>query len=456
MVRTLIKDKKRRESLWGFVLMVLIIFVTDSPLFFLTVDSKLSLFRTLFICGLPVLILFNMVTSKNYRVDTEIIVLFLVLSVSAVATLLISTDTLNAYILMIARLLLAVLISIIWSFEKFVDAFLKVLRVIAVISLVGYIACQINPLIIEYLPDVTILRPGSEGLTKYATLFFYNVPKEYGEHMFIRNFGAFWEPGAFAAYLNIGLYFILFQKKRYKLRVLDVCIFIATLVTTTSLGGIVAAAALIVLYVVAPEKSGKQSGLEILVILLAVVAALYMFGNEDFMNLFNDRLNPEGVYNGSTDSRWHSIMGNISIFFEYPIFGAGIQSVDRYLEEYYFSVGGLGQVIHNTNTMLIYFSSLGILYGGVFLYLYCTIVSRSIKGIFFRLALFICFFLMLANEDFTGSIFFTIIPLYALSKDAFKNNFKESDDENHEESVMDKQLSFAGNKQGDGYSDDSE
>lgn len=453
MERVLIKDKKREETLWDIVLMILIIFVTDSPLFFLTVDGKVTLFRTLFTCGLPILILFNMFTLKKFSIGVEKVLLFLLLSISAVITLTISYESLNAYILMISRLLTAILLSNLWSFEKFVNIFLRVLRIIATISLIGYIMCQINPDIIDLLPKITILTADRSDTTTYATLFFYNVPKEFGETPWIRNFGAFWEPGAFAAYLNIGLYFIFFQKKKYKFRALDVCLFIATLVTTTSLGGISGAVVLLLTYVIAPRVSEKQSKLKILVVLLAIVAALYISGNEDFMYLFGDRINPEGAYNGSTDSRWHSIMGNISIFFDYPIFGAGIQTVDSCLEEYYYSVGGLGRVIHNTNTMLIYFSSLGIFYGSFFFCLYCKIAARSIRGLFYKIVLFICFFLMLANEDFTGSMFFTIIPAFALTQDAFKNDFNESDDEDYEESVMDMQLSPSGDKQGDGYSD---
>ncbi|MBP3692410.1 MAG: O-antigen ligase family protein [Clostridia bacterium] len=430
-------SKQQKTVGLDFILMSLLMFVTDSPLFIYTTNPLLSSFRKWFVILVPCFLLARLMF-QNIKFSKMHILVVLILSANLLLTAAVTEgESFNVYVLYGFKILTAALITVQWSFERFVQSFIRVMRVIAICSLIIYIFVQIDSGFAELLPIVEIYESNGNGTMKMGTAVFSNVYLNVSSSWTMRNFGAFWEPGAYAAYLNLALFFILFHIEKNKIRVIDIVLFAASLVTTVSLGGIIAGGILILMWIFNIKKT--KGGLAFFVILVFVAAALYISSNEDIMEMFTHRLQED---NGSFDSRWYSIFGNLRAFAERPLVGVGLQTVDERIGEYY---AYIGRNIHNTNTLLLYFSSLGIIAGSTFTYMWWKVATKSTENIFYQLAMFVYFFIMLANEDFTGSYTFMLVPLYVMTlKDEHKSKEVIADAEDS----VDKQLPLAYNKQG--------
>ena len=426
------KNAENVFSLKKFLFLLLIILISDSPVFMYTTNSLVSIFKFCFICILPLALALFYVGKNGFAVKRKTCIIFVLLLSNIIITTLISGDSINAGLLLGAKIVTALFLPLIWPYYNFQYTFLKLMRIIACISLVGYILFQINPELIQMMPTIDVYTARLNDTQPLVTVLFTNIYAWAGTSWTIRNFGPFWEPGAFAAYLNFALFLVLFKSKAYKGKILDIILFLICIVTTVSTGGIAATMFLIIIYIFRRENENRAKWVKYLILIVVAIASLYISSNEEYLLLFEERLGD--MDSGSTYSRMYSIFGNIALFMRSPIWGQGIQRIDIMLEDYYHLVAGGGN-IHNTNTILIYYSALGVIFGGIFTYMWYKFVSIKQHQYFGNIILFFFIFVMLSNEDFTGSLFFTIVPVYALY---FSKEIKN-------EYTMDQQLPFAKN-----------
>lgn len=405
-----IRIETRTSGILNFLRMIalmLLVFITDNPIFLYSTNKVLTSARQIIIYLLPIILVSNIYLKKGRLIlNKEIFLVACSIVLFIIGSTFIAGDSINAAISLAMKIFTAFLIPLICDFDSFQRLFIKMMRIVILFSMLMFIIQSIDTNLLRIFPIIDIYSSNGKTITRVATSFFSNV---YLSGFAIRNFGPFWEPGTFCAYLNIDLFILLFIRKD-KTSITDIILIVVALITTMSLGGISAAVMIICISIF--NKHNNHSKRNYILLFILAIASLYISNNDDILSLFADRL--YSIYNGSTDSRWYSIIGNIVLFFRHPLFGNGLQSVDKALFEYYTNNGGLGLAIHNTNTMLIYYSAFGLFVGASFSWLWYKFCSIATSKTLTKLLIFISVFMMLSNEDLTQSYFFMIVPAYAL------------------------------------------
>lgn len=151
---------------------------------------------------------------------------------------------------------------------RFTSVFVNTMTAIAAISIPLFLFNKF----IGYLPGIT-LNDLSTSLIVYTEIFAT-------DYFIDRNAGMFWEPGAFAGYINIALFFLLFlsdfEKKKYRFAIL-----VAALLTTFSTTGYIVFAFLITSYFIKNRKLSIIGRIFIVGCFIAI--AVYCYNTLDFL-----------------------------------------------------------------------------------------------------------------------------------------------------------------------------
>ena len=407
--------KKRLITLPSLLFVFLLIYVSDATVFMRTLNGAIATFRKGFVVigMLAGLFLFFARRMKMHR--TEFYWL-MIMSVGVFISGLINNENMNGIIVFISQSVFMFCVCRLFSCERFCKNYIFLMRIISVVSIVVYLIVQAYPLFSYNLPRMKTASSTELTTWDWGTLLFTNVPLNVSKSWTVRNFGPFWEPGAFATHLNLSLFIVLFIQKDNPRRMLDVMLFIFAITTTLSSGGIIATCALLATFVLSTDASRRNKGLKFAVIVLAGIAAYYLINiNTSFIELISERFDTS-TYNGSFDSRFYSILGGLYVFFSNFFLGAGLTNVDSEISRFYVEiVGGVASTIHNTNTLINYFATGGVYMGVIqcIAWKRAMLRGRRIKGVVSILLLVSCF-LMLSNEDMTRSMVFILFPLYAL------------------------------------------
>ena len=204
--------------------------------------------------------------------------------------------------------------------KRFVKIFVDVIYYISIISLLFYglsfipsiksfLMYQIAPHFVSLNVEEAVQEGGG------INILFYNFQTEYllpGINM-MRNCGPFWEPGMFAVYLSIALFFNLFavhSKRRY-------CniIFVLSLITTFSTGGYVSGLFILVLY------AFQQKNIFLALLGIGcVVMGIWGFMNLDFVGKkIIEQMNSATLGDGR--SRFGAFISQIELIKMSPLFG---------------------------------------------------------------------------------------------------------------------------------------
>ena len=198
------------------------------------------------------------------------------------------------------------------SYQEFKDVFLSIVRFLAVYSLITFALGII-------LPDLIALLPAVE---KNGTLYYNTVFSVVSNTSFVsRNFGIFWEPGAFSIFLNVALYFELFENKFNAKHILLLAV---TILSTVSTLGIVCMVILFAAFLTT-DKYVSSSRIKSLIVTVGALGlvVLILYGGDFIYNTFN-KLDMSGTtINESTAVRINAIIYPGSAFLESPIFGVG-------------------------------------------------------------------------------------------------------------------------------------
>lgn len=397
---------------YNYVVVVLAMFITDNPVFMYSTNGLISNTRQYLILALPLILLAVLfLKTKKLVVHRTGVILVCLFSINVILANLSAGDSLNAAMMIVAKVCFAFLFPLLVNRSEFESIFIRVMRAICISSLVLFAAAYFKGSLISLLPKLTVLNASGNGIQTIATVYlsnaYINIPK-----WAARNFGPFWEPGAFATYLNMLLFILLFSIGKYKGKLVDIIIAAVTLITTVSLGGISGALALTIAYILISNNHLERK-IKIAIIVILLLSIVVISNSADILSMFSERMDMTR-YNGSTDSRMYSILGNIALFIKSPLIGNGSQSVDTYLFQHYVEHGGLGSTIHNTNTLLIFWSSFGIFAGAFVSCLFNKKCEKVTANGLYRAMLFVVMFVIFSNEDFSGSIVFYIFLFYSL------------------------------------------
>ena len=234
------------------------------------------------------------------------------------------------------KAILGILMAFIFG-VRFPHAYMRVMVVICLISLPFFFLNAIG----VYLPAITTTM-GRESIIIYTQP---SVDLVIGSQNGIpRNYGMFWEPGAFAGYILVS--FILFIDQLDWLvnnRRKEVIILLVALLTTISTTGYVVLSIIVIFYLL---KKRKGPG-SILLAIFAVGAMAFAFFRLDFLS---EKIIAEYAVLEYQDwdtvnlSRFGSVLFDWQYIVKHPIVGNGLADITRFSMHIGFSdrLGGFG------------------------------------------------------------------------------------------------------------------
>lgn len=223
---------------------------------------------------------------------------------------------------LILKILLGIFTLIFYRVKQigFMDIYIKIMSLLALISLPFFVLNQF----------VQWGIPLENELLK-SFLFYTTYPEDiYSVSFLIRNPGMFWEPGAFAGYLILGLLFIVIKNRsftigKYKKEV--ICIILG-IITSQSTTGYFLLALVTLLY-----TWDKYRWSRIFVVPLSILFIYWVYNNIAFMgNKVEDQYN-QAITMGKNDvsnSRFGSLNMDLQYILSQPFTGNGLDFSTRY------------------------------------------------------------------------------------------------------------------------------
>lgn len=397
--------KKTTYRFMSFVLTLFVIYSTDSLLFSVNSNRMLPTVSKVAIILLTTIMLIKYLMQYK-KVKHDFIVLILVIF-TILASMLVNIDITGGYLFKAILLLFGYLFFQHFKREKFIEFFLKTMALISVISIIAFLFSDIIT-VVGFFPIIE-----NTNYYKFTSLFFTNIPHS---NLFShRNFGPFWEPGTYQAYLFIALFFSMFMHSRYKK--LYSILFTITILTTFSTTGIFSVVLLYAGYFLSRKQSVKTNKLFYLVLLLA--ATIFIFYDSDAVYHIFNKIS-RGSESASFSSRWHSIWGNIIIFFKNPLFGAGLNGLVEEMN-IYLSDHRLYGKFFNTNTVLMNFSAFGVVFGTYYFIRISNVIYRNVSGFLAGTFVLLSVVFVLSGENFIFSLLFNLIIFIEPAKKKLKN-----------------------------------
>ena len=283
-------------------------------------------------------------------------------------------------------IIIALTFGKIYSQDDFKKIFVNIMYYLAVFGIIIY--C-LNILRID-IPHFIVINK-SNGIFYHYLLSATVLPNKYS---ILRLFGIFREPGVFAIFLSMALFFELFFSQKIALRKLIVFI-IAILLTFSTSGYIIMSLYLLIYFFSFTDYSKKSLFLKVLLILFAI--SIFMFGiSSEYNNFVFGKLYIE---NDSYNSRIYSLYSGFVLSFKNFFLGQGW---DYIITEFSNFVDNNYQImnVHFTNTYL----KMAVTYGWIFtlIILFYTFIFLKKKSFSKKqFILFIIIWLMMfSNEDF--------------------------------------------------------
>ncbi len=382
----------KKSKILAFLLGCIVIFQSGHA--FQTIIPSLQLLIYVSLMLAMVFMVFDREWLNFIKVQNFALVIF----VFMIATTMINSrgSGLNYYLQMFSIVLSAYFIVRIYSFDEFASFYLKLMTVVSLVALIGYILLQTTPLL-SYLPEMENINGVQYGV---AGIFNYivDVPD--------RNCGMFWEPGLFATYLSFAMVFELITKE--KSSVLRMILFTIGIFTANSSAGFVLCF-LCFLFLFVRKNNKRLGAVKGAISLLVLIVGVAIIANFDTIlaetalgeNEYFQKLSTDSVLESS---RSNAIFHNLDTFFSNPVFGVG----------YTVAMKNIAYVADtSTSTFLMsVFGFLGIFYTVFIVYGVLKIRNLNI----FSKILLLAVILIIVNKEPHHQIVFTWILIFYLLK----------------------------------------
>ncbi len=398
----LIENKKLNNLFLYVILFTLLYFGRDTlvlsswigiiPASIIQVFILLILLGNIFVKILQKKIEFVQIKSK---LNLYIIIFFIIM----LSMIINDTYTLMYFSITFA-IFISFLLSLYFNYEDFMKMFTNIMIFLIIYSfLVTYFFG-------DFIEVTTFKNIANFEFSNY--IFCFDPVKE----GYVRIFSIFREPGVYQIFILIPLYFYLIQKKKLvKGDFLKIFVLVLGLISTFSVTGWITFMILLLIWMIKIVnyknlinfiKTNKKISTVILlfIILIATILLYFVYSNKDIYWMLYSMISK--IKNiGANDARVEAILYNLTMFAKSPILGSNINYI-------------LGGVPHNTASLLIMYSTFGIIGGIIFtlLYLnYCEIRFDRIKSCVLSILKMSLFFLLLDCENITTNIFLYAFPI---------------------------------------------
>lgn len=233
--------------------------------------------------------------------------------ISLILPVLYGNYNMKQMIIMVVIWVVGYLVVLFVPYEEFKDIFTSIMTFLAIFSLITFAIKLVSVNLFSWLPTIE-----KNGVIYYNAIFAIISSSNFT----LRNFGIFWEPGAFAIFLNIALYFELFENKFNPKRVL---LFFITIISTVSTLGIFCIFILFFAFITV-NKNFISNKIKFVVSVAAAlcVIGMFVFGDDYILQAFGKLGILEGsTVNDSTNVRINAIIYPGTAFLQNPILGVG-------------------------------------------------------------------------------------------------------------------------------------
>lgn len=371
------------------VICVFLLICTDSAFYLVntqtgTVRMLIDLFAILLL-----ILIKGRITINRTSIFTVLVMLIITL-LSGVMTLAIKQT-----IIIIAAIAMGWLFTNIISYLDFKNFYTRIMFFLAVFSLITFAVSVVAPQLVQLLPQ--IVRQGG-GANYYNALFSVICNSTYVS----RNYGIFWEPGAFSIFLNIALFIELFHQKASIKNVAVLCL--AIMSTLSTLG--IACMLVLVIGYTSQRKAFVRKGIKNFILFLMFCFVLYLIidGEEFIFHVLGKLKINDGKINTSTSVRIDAFVYMGKAFLSSPLWGVGYTEFLQIQESY---CSGMA-----TFTFMNLLATYGLI-GGLLPIVGCfKFFWKNIKGFISVLAMFGFTVLIFSTENFMQITLLYIMIFY--------------------------------------------
>lgn len=297
-----------------------------------------------------------------------------------------------------AYAIVGLVFSIVLDFNKLAVAFVKVIKILAIYSLIFYLLSWTG------LKQIFPVISNVAGTELYNGVFAFMLT---ASDVLPRNWGVFWEPGAYQAYLCLAILVDMFFLKNTK--PYNFLIFAITIMSTLSTTGIICLGLIMLLYVLTVKGNKYKINRRVILLSILLAVALACFSEKVRHMVFSKLAVDDIMTSSSLGSRVFSILGNLKIMFKEGFFvGTGI---DNYILIYQGVLADIGFVgfTSNVNTIFVDFARFGWMVGAANIILIWRFSKRIAQNRIQALGIVAVILLLLFMEDFSYSLFWMTI-----------------------------------------------
>lgn len=288
--------------------------------------------------------------------------------------------------------------------KSYITKYVNVLFVMSVISLICFSLVILKPEVIGNLYNKVEFNNSIYNISPYYTW-------GWGIHIFERNSGMFWEPGAFQGFLIIAILFIIFFPKEHRYAKIKTIVFLITVLSTGSTTGYELLILMSIAFykkfilIFSGIKSNKEQRTIIFVavscLIIAIVCYIVYSGN------ISDKLSSDNI---SGTKRLNDFLNSWIMVFDKPLFGYSFTSA-RITRE----------VALGVDKNSVGFTSLLYTCGIPFGICYCYAICRGIKSFFeAKTKDYIVLLMIFLIIYFTEAVWW--LPVYVMFLYLFKGN----------------------------------
>ncbi len=290
------------------------------------------------------------------------------------------------------------------NIDYFFKIYYKIMVFVALFSLFIYSINLLSPSILSFLP----IFSNSVG-HKFRCAIFSMVPLG-SIYLDFRNFGPCREPGVYQMLLNLSLLFGLFRYKKTK--IWEIIVIIMAILSTLSTTAYFSMFCFIAAFLLKRDCVNNIQNLKKIVLICITIFVLFILPTLQI----NEKTYVigkliKGKESNSTVARLSSIVSNIIIFSDFPLFGAGVKYTRDYFSIYTKEIFKVDNH-NNTNTFFKFLAHYGYLFFLLYLIRLFIFIYKYYHAKLLSIFLFVGFLALLSGENISFSILFWLPVLY--------------------------------------------
>jgi len=372
------------------IFLALLLFISNDTYFFGTNSIE-------FLVSLPrygaIFLIIWLFTKKTIASNTLSIIALILLILFYGFSCYVHSETITITGIYLLYMVLAFFVAIKIPYKQFWATLDYFMYFLALFSLAVVFIAYTMPFLVRLFP-VTI---NSEGIEIYNMLF-CGIAKVEMETKTIRVNSIFWEPGVYQVYLNLFIAYHLFIADVPNLK--KVLIYSLCVLFTFSTAGYVVLIYSLFLFSIFTNNSFVKKYRPVILTFLAAILILSTFSSLIIDKVFS-KITEENNY--SAVARYSSILSNLYLAYENPLFGVGMGGMKDILGAKTVELFELYQD-SNTNGVLYPLAAYGIPFGIIYIFGLYRFASLYATRRFTSLLFFIFIFLLFTGERLMSSL----------------------------------------------------